>query len=153
MNLRTDGFRHAGWKRAAAVLGRDDVAQAILDDPIPAAALGDVWVIRAVTPPEGETEGAFPWTSAHESEGPILGYAMTCPNEACRFGVHDWVWASNCSSRRANGTCEHSDARRSCWNWTGSVEAGDLSAQPSLFSPADSGGCGFHGFLTNGVLA
>jgi hypothetical protein len=38
----------------------------------------------------------------------------------------------------------------SCWTWTGSPEAGDLSATPSL---AVVGECGFHGFLRGGVLA
>lgn len=148
MRVRTDSWYVAGWKRAALVGGRDDVAEDILNDPIPAAELGDVWVIRF----DGDS------TQSHDGkpdDWPIVGYAMTCPIESCEQGVHDWTWAHNCGQKLPEGgsRCAHMRDRTSCWTWTGSAEDGTLSATPSLHSPTDLGGCGFHGYLTNGVLA
>lgn len=94
--------------------------------------------------------------------GPIAGYAICCPK--CG-GVHHWTTASNCPQdvpwevTNADGSiskgmkCRHSGVG-SCWNWTGSAEDGTLSATPSLYciETPDGWGCGWHGFLTNGVL-
>lgn len=49
-------------------------------------------------------------------------------------------------------TCPHS-GKGSCWSWSGSAEEGTLTAQPSLYCRADLSGCGYHGFLTNGILS
>lgn len=146
MRLRTDSWYIAGWKRAAA-LGRPDVAGSVLDDPVPAAELGDVWVIRF----DGDR------TQSHDNtpeDWPIIGYALTCPNEQCRFGVHDWTWANNCGEKLPEGEarCTHMRDRRSCWQWSGSVDDGTLTATPSLHSPTELGGCGWHGHLRDGEM-
>lgn len=39
-----------------------------------------------------------------------------------------------------------------CWKWTGTIADGTLSGTPSLFSPTDLGGCGWHGYLTAGEM-
>lgn len=38
----------------------------------------------------------------------------------------------------------------SIWNLTGDLASPSLS--PSIFCQPEKGGCGFHGFLTNGIL-
>jgi hypothetical protein len=109
----------------------------------PPAKPGDTWRSR--------------WYKAN-GEGPIAGYQICCPK--CGE-VHSWCTANNCSAPRRtfkwqdsagawheSSTCEHSGVS-SCWQWTGSAEDNALSAQPSLLA---SGACGWHGFLTNGVL-
>jgi hypothetical protein len=153
MRLRTDNFHLAGWKRAALIGGRIDVAKSILDDPIPAAEPGDVWIVRQS--PKNIDEMRFGGSDEESADWPIVGYALTCPNGACRFGVHDWTWANNCSQKLPEGgpRCVHMRDRQSCWTWTGSVEEGTLTANPSLHSPTKLGGCGFHGWLKKGVLA
>jgi hypothetical protein len=65
-------------------------------------------------------------------------------NEACPSGVHFWTHGHDCGDRSR----EHV----SCWTWTGSPDDGTLSAQPSLWVVPDLGGCGWHGFLTNGEM-
>ena len=85
---------------------------------------GDTWRIR--------------WY-AEDGEGPIAGYAICCP----RCGqVHYWTTALNCKP------CPH-QGKSSCWQWSGSAEAGTLTASPSLFAQR---ACGWHGWLRNGEL-
>lgn len=105
----------------------------------PPARPGDVWRVR------------FAPNAGEKGPGPIAGYAICCP--LC-LRVHPWTSALGCGS---GGNCVHRDARTSCWTWTGSPEDGTLSASPSLhcvthWNGHATGGCGWHGFLTNGVL-
>lgn len=94
-------------------------------------------------------------------DGPLAGYAICCPK--C-LHVHSWNQATNCVFElqprewtKLDGTvesynvCGH-NGKGSCWNWTGSAEDGTLSASPSLHSNEAKGGCGWHGFLTNGLM-
>lgn len=111
----------------------------------PPARPGDLWRVRWATRYDAE----------HPEPGPIAGYAIGCPT--C-LEVHAWTTATNCSAARrpiegmpGHSVCIHSGTG-SCWNWTGSAEEGTLSASPSLYSVKELGGCGFHGFLTAGVL-
>lgn len=105
---------------------------------------GDTWRVRWKATIEQEAQGI--------SEGPIAGYAICCPK--C-LQVHFWTTALNCASLRplpgGGSVCDHSGVG-SCWAWTGSAEDGTLTASPSLHSVAEKGGCGWHGFLTNGEL-
>lgn len=107
------------------------------DDPellaMHVAMPGDTWRVR------WHKEGG---------EGPIAGYAICCPK--CRE-VHWWTGALNCGTRKSDGVCAHSGVA-SCWEWTGSAEAGTLTASPSLHCLSDRGGCGWHGWLKDGVL-
>jgi len=110
----------------------------------PPALPGDTWRIRWYT---------------KKGKGPIAGYDVCCPK--CGEN-HAWTTANNCSAPRRTYTykdtatgkmiegsvCIHS-GKSSCWNWTGSAEHNQLSATPSLLA---SGACGWHGFLTAGVL-
>lgn len=150
MRLRTDSWMAAGWKRAAATGARTDVAQSILDDDIPAAELGDVWIMRQ-SPKDVSTMNF----GNSEADWPIVGYALTCPNPTCRFGVHDWTWANNCEQKLPEGgpRCAHRRDRRSCWEWSGTIEDGTLTASPSLHSPENLGGCGWHGYLRDGEMS
>jgi hypothetical protein len=99
-------------------------------DATPAAQPGDAWEIR--------------WYKK-DGEGPLAGYAICCPK--CK-AIHAWTQANNCSKRPDKGHCSHSGVS-SCWDWTGSAEAGTLTAKPSLLCHT----CGFHGWLTDGILS
>lgn len=153
MRLRTDDYHLAGWKRGALVGGRTDVAEQFLVDDVIEAVEGDVWVIRTMPPGDEDGWRTQSWGGDHE-DWPVIGYALTCPNESCRFGVHEWTHASNCDQHFPAGgpRCAHQRDRTSCWTWSGSVLDGTLTASPSLHSPADLGGCGWHGWLRNGTL-
>lgn len=100
----------------------------------PPAVPGDVWRMR--------------WYGSDA----IAGYDICCPQ--C-LDVHAWTTALNCASRRplegGGSACAHSGVG-SCWDWSGSAEEGTLTANPSLHSIAEKGGCGFHGWLRAGVL-
>lgn len=130
MNLRTDSFHIAGWRRSAALGARAVGERDVETDPkyadIPRADLGDVWVL-------------------HNRNGGVTGYALTCPNQACPQGVHPWDHAYNCPVR------SEPDAPP-CWTWTGSIEEGNLTASPSLHVMAELGGCGWHGWLRDGQM-
>jgi hypothetical protein len=107
----------------------------------PPAKPGDTWRSRWALTIEEKAKGF--------TQGPIAGYAICCP--VC-LDVHAWTSATNCSQKLPGKTyCEH-NGKGSCWNWTGSAEDHMLSATPSLYSVESLGGCGFHGFLTNGWL-
>lgn len=103
----------------------------------PPARPGDTWRLR------------WALSAGEKGAGPIAGYAICCPK--C-LRVHHWTTALNCPS----GSCPHR-GKSSCWTWTGSAEEGTLNASPSLHCVTEwngkpTGGCGWHGFLTAGVL-
>ncbi len=117
---------------------------------------GDTWRLRW-----GNTERrADGMRHAVPGDGPIAGYAICCPK--C-LHVHHWDTAANCpktvpyaftapdGQQYSGAVCAHSSVG-SCWNWSGSAESNLLTAQPSLYCVEALGGCGWHGFLTNGVL-
>lgn len=95
---------------------------------------GDVWRSRWKATREQEARGEL---------GAIAGYAICCSK--CGE-VHWWTGAVNCKPCPHQGTS-------SCWNWSGSAEDGTLTASPSLHCLTDRGGCGYHGWLQNGVLS
>lgn len=101
---------------------------------------GDVWRSRWALTVDQQAAGM--------TEGPIAGYAICCPK--C-LAVHHWGEALNCSQKRGDGRCVH-HGTGSCWTWTGNPEDGTLSASPSLHCVESAGGCGWHGFLTAGVM-
>lgn len=59
--------------------------------------------------------------------------------------------------RAGRGLCSHpivpgvANPNGAIWSWDGSTEAATLT--PSIFCVHEKGGCGFHGFLTRGVLS
>jgi len=107
------------------------------------AAPGDVWEI-SINPDNDRQHSCVPhegWT--------VVGYTLWCPNEACPFGTHEWTHAHDC--KPYDGVpCKNGGP--SCWTWTGSPLDGTLTASPSLYSPRDIGGCGWHGHLNAGEL-
>lgn len=122
MNLRTDSANLAGWHRAM-------LKGALERKP------DEDWTHTLAVPP---AELGDVWRAG-------VGYALTCPND-CDQGVHVWDHAWDCrpNARKCTGA--------GCWSWTGSPEAGDLTAQPSLHVLAEKGGCGWHGWLRNGEM-
>lgn len=126
-------------------------------DATPAAEAGDTWRVRWGVTVDQRAAGM--------TEGPIAGYAIACIK--CKE-VHGWTTALNCEPKipwshswtdsegvahASSGTkCVHSGVG-SCWQWTGSAEANTLHASPSLHSVLEKGGCGYHGFLQNGILS
>lgn len=148
MNVRHDSYHIAGWKRADALQGcdvqhprsdkRDHVAHQRQYASIPAARPGDVWVLNKWDRVPGEAP----------VRGAVVGYAFTCPNEACDQGVHGWDHARDCptvSQERLGETVSCSG----CWTWTGSPEDDTLTGSPSLHVAF---GCGWHGWMRNGVM-
>jgi hypothetical protein len=121
-------------------------------DPVPPAEPGDVWRVRWGGTREQQERGEV---------GPIAGYEICCIK--CKHN-HAWCTSTNCPTAKPftfTGTdgksytynrCDH-EGVGSCWVWTGSPEAGDLTASPSLWSVVEKGGCGYHGFLQNGILS
>jgi len=143
MRLRRDNWHTAGQRRARDLGALDtsswDREWAMRLFQVPAALVGDVWRV-----------------AVHDDDGRCHGFVLTCPVVSCDQGVHAWHHGSKCPARRSRSNpCALGDrpGMDSCWTWTGSAEAGTLTATPSLHSPLADGGCGFHGFLTNGVLA
>lgn len=135
MRLRTDSAHIAGWKRAHRLNGcphagksAECVCRSMKPEnaSVPEAEPGDVWRTR---------EGS--------ADGPVIGYGLTCPNERCDQGMHIWTHAYDCTDRTPG---------HSCWTWTGSPETDDLTATPSLHVMAELGGCGWHGWLRDGVM-
>jgi hypothetical protein len=148
VNVRRDSFHIAGWKRAHQLRGcecspemiaasqlprferSEGTVSHIAHDPeyfdIPAAQEGDVWRLTSAA-------------------GNLRGYALACPEQSCELGAHGWDHARDCADR---GNAE----APSCWNWTGTPEDGTLTASPSLHCVKEWGGCGWHGWLQNGVM-
>lgn len=164
LRLRTDNWHDAGRWRAILLHAAPDPrtdsnvkwAQGWPDwiDSHEAAQPGDVWRMRQrpfgplVALTENEKEPTW-WT---------VGYALVCPVITCREGVHPWIHAHDCPAGSLWGAdCKRGAGRRSCWDWTGSVEHHDLTAAPSLQVLSEKDGrkldtCGFHGYLRSGVL-
>jgi hypothetical protein len=103
--------------------------------------------IEATPPPEPGDAWRLGW---HGSPDKTAGYAICCPK--CRE-IHYWSSASNCASKRqtASGgwTCDHQEARTSCWTWTVDETGKPIKAVASLFVN-HKGGCGYHGHLGDG---
>jgi hypothetical protein len=130
MRFRTDGEVIASLKANGE--NKPDFIDQSEWDRTPKAEIGDVWRIFW-----------YHHVDQQQVDDQIAGYAICCPK--CRE-VHYWTSASNCD--RTGGSCVHEKQRTSCWNWTGSAEANQLSATPSLLCHT----CGWHGYLTNGEL-
>ena len=115
----------------------------------------------AATPP---AEPGDCWRIIHGAydgkPGSTAGYAICCPT--CRQ-IHYWTHARNCSSRRelptgwigrgprrrmshGGTTCDHEQARTSCWTWTVDADGRPIRARASLFV-SHPDGCGYHGWL------
>lgn len=149
MRLRTDDWWTAGRKRAVMKGARlhplredpganwhQPYLDQLADPTFEAAQPGDVWRIF--------------WGKPEGEELPLAGYVLTCPNLSCADGAHAWTTASNCPAAQGE-RCAHYGIG-SCWTWTGSPEAGDLSASPSLYCTLPLG-CGWHGWLRNGEMS
>lgn len=130
MNLRTDSAHIAGWRRAYQ-LGA-------------APEINVRWALSDLAPDESAITAAQPGDVWSIGDG-MKGYCLTCPNAACIEGIHCWTHVRDCSQRK-------DPSHLSCWTWTGSPEAGDLTAQPSLHVVAEWGGCGWHGWLRAGEM-
>jgi hypothetical protein len=155
MRFRTDSSWIAEQKAIGAEFQQfGDWPTREIWDATPPAQPGDTWRIRW---------GGNQWP---EGQGPIAGYDICCIK--CKRN-HAWTTATNCEprvpwsvswtdpetgeTRTSSGTkCLHSGVG-SCWQWTGSAEGNTLHASPSLWSVLEKGGCGYHGFLQNGILS
>lgn len=156
LRRRSDDWRDAGrWR--AILLGA--VPDPRLDrmvrwdpdflawiDTHDAALVGDVWEVR-----RGQVNGHLAHSHNGDRDWAVGGYALVCPVESCTYGVHSWTHAFDCPARETfGGRCKRGEGRQSCWDWTGSVEDHDLTADPSLQVLK---ACLFHGHLRQGVLA
>lgn len=157
LRRRIGDWWYAGMKRAVLLGAVEDPRQTpdknwhgeyldkLNDDSFEEAKVGDVWIVRGGMEDEHRV---FVHGDGHE-DWPIIGYGLWCPNERCQHGVHLWTHASDCNARYGDvSTCKTGGL--SCWRWSGSIEGGDLTAQPSLFANHES--CGWHGFLTAGEM-
>jgi hypothetical protein len=96
------------------------------------------------------------WPITYSSHGgkpeSICGYAICCPK--CGQ-LHYWTHANNCASKRklpsGAWTCDHQEARTSCWTWTLDERGWPVQAVASLFANGE-GHCGYHGWLKDGAL-
>lgn len=159
MRFRTDRWHYAdlkanGWtweQYAKCFHDSEDVAAIKIEwDAVPPAQKGDVWRIF--------------W---HHEEAPgkqlndrIAGYAICC---IICGKVHAWTSARNCSQKVKRSyvdssgktveydSCVHSGLA-SCWIWTGSAEAGTLTASPSLMVIPGPDRCNYHGWIRNGEI-
>lgn len=113
---------------------------------------GDVWRIRQ--DPVGP-HVTLAW-SENRPAWPVACYALVCPKERCPEGVHEWHHAYDCEAgTRLSAACKRGAGRLSCWDWSGSIEGGDLTASPSLqvlASKPPGKTCEYHGFLRQGVM-
>lgn len=161
MRLRVDSWWEAGRKRAVLLGAVPDPRQddsknwaahwlaCLNDDSFEPAMPGDVWEVRQ-SPDE---PGVISYHSADRQDWLLTGYGLWCPNEKCHEGMHSWTHAHDCPARfHDDGLCKTGEKQgvQSCWIWSGSIEAGDLTASPSLF--IDDASCGWHGFLQQGQM-
>lgn len=136
IRFRTDGSHIADLKAQGKPY--DSFYDQAIWEATPPAQPGDIWRVHWYAE---DAEGSH-------IDGPFAGYDVCCPG--C-LRVHAWTTAINCSQKNAQGRCPH-EGQSSCWSWSGSAEAGTLTASPSLHSVPDRGGCGWHGWLQNGIL-
>jgi hypothetical protein len=128
---------------------------------------GDVWIFRR-RPAGPNVSYSYREPTPMDAHWPVAGYGLVCPIESCRYGVHAWEHAHNCPANDTFGAdCKRGAGRISCWDWSGSIEGGDLTANPSLqvlpskdpvtdveYPPEDPRqSCRFHGWLRAGVVA
>src|SRR5690348_3484571 len=134
IHFRSDGVHIA--ERKAQGKDYDPFYDRAVWDATPPAQPGDIWRVFW----RGED------SEGNGINGPFAGYDICCPG--CKQ-VHAWTTVNNCSTRRRASatdegmTCDHM-GKSSCWNWSGSAEAGTLTASPSLYSVKEMGGCGWH---------
>jgi hypothetical protein len=147
MRFRTDGVHVAA-----------DAARLARGKPMEWHRPSDLWLVSRVPPAQPGDCWRVRW---HGSDA-IAGYALGC----VKCGdVHYWTTALNCSQPKRSytyvdrdgttktGYADYHSGNGSCWTWTGSAEGGTLTASPSLHCLADKGGCGYHGWLQNGILS
>jgi hypothetical protein len=161
LRLRTDDWRDAGRWRAIVLGAVPDPRQhpetrwvegwtTWLERNEPARP-GDVWRVRQN--PAGPN---VMLSSGERYDWPIACYVLVCPLPRCPDGAHQWHHAYDCSAGDTYGAaCKRGPGRLSCWDWSGSIEAGNLNAAPSLqVLPSDPPGltCEYHGFLRQGVM-
>lgn len=144
MNFRTDSEYYATCKVFAC--NDDGTLKATAEADLAFLSAEDRAATLATDLPKPGDTWRLEWHS-----GPFAGYAICCPK--CKR-IHHWDSANNCADGVINGICKHRRTEDggqlgSCWVWSGSAEDNSLSAQPSLHV---SLGCGWHGWLTNGVL-
>jgi hypothetical protein len=93
------------------------------------------------------------WGGVGGGADTLAGFHICC--EKCGE-IHGWTTARNCASKRdhplGGRTCDHQEARTSCWAWILGPDGAPLEASPSLHSVVDLGGCGWHGHLRAGVM-
>jgi hypothetical protein len=150
MRFRTDGWHYADLKAEGKSLEQYCAPEAPTEeerrrwDATPKAERGDVWRVF--------------WRHCDESgnhlDDRIAGYAICCIS--CGR-VHHWTTALNCGQKFKTDwgeSCIHQRDHGSCWQWSGSAEAGTLTARPSICVVKDRcrWGCAFHGWLTNGEI-
>lgn len=164
LRLRHDSWRDAGKWRAILLGAVPDPRKEPhrYDELWPAwiqthdeAKVGDVWRIQQ-RPFGPHIVYSY---RGNDPTWPVSHYALVCPVRTCPDGIHMWAHAYNCPALSTFGApCKRGAGRLSCWDWTGSVESGTLTAQPSLQvlpCPDKSGKpttCQFHGYLREGVL-
>lgn len=149
MRFRTDSYQaaEAAGLLAAGLPLPPNLAYMVREgtvDPasVPPAEPGDTWELR--------WHGRGRVGDPDYVQGPIAGYAICCPK--CRE-VHCWTTATNCTTGRTEDRlCIHrgGDSPGSCWTWEGDPRSNALTARPSLHA---TNACGWHGFLTSGVLS
>lgn len=154
LRRREDSWWDAGRKRAVRLGASPDPAtdhernwadhflKMLANREFEEAKPGDVWEVRQ-DPRDGRTQ-----TVRLDPAWTVIGYVLTCPNEQCSEGVHQWTHARDCKAPFEN--CKNGGP--SCWNWEGTIEDGDLTGNPSLWASADLGGCGWHGYLRHGEM-
>ena len=168
LRLRTDDWRDAGKWRAVLLGAAPDPRQHPETrwaagwpewlESHEEAKPGDVWPIKES--PDGLTpsrRGQFIITSSRpDLDWPVTHYALVCPVLSCPDGVHAWHHAYDCEAGDTFGAaCKRGPGRHSCWDWSGSIEGGNLTAAPSLqvlLSDPPGRTCAYHGFLREGVM-
>jgi hypothetical protein len=154
MRFRTDGNHLADLKAAGESFEQHFPRDSFVDD-----SQYELWKQGWENTPKTEPGDVWRIFYHHEVDGvqvddQIAGYAICCI--ACGR-VHVWTSARNCNQKVPmpwGESCVHREAHTSCWTWTGSAEAGTLTAAPSLQVLKEHclWGCGWHGFIQNGDI-